>query len=410
LPEGGPYDPNDPIDQSDPEIFLSDGNAVVDENDPFNEGMIKRNTILGDIEKDDPKNWIEPFLRKHDLIDGVVRVDADELEDVNKTTVDLISEATAMGITCIGLQIGEAILNRHGKHVEYFGFRDGISQPLFEGIDDEEIAKRRIDVDVNDPKKFVLFGLDGNKAWANNGSFMVIRRLSQDYARFWEFMNANSPVFGLTPTGLAAKFIGRWPSGAPLAKFQDDDPVLHDEFDDNDFKYFNNEEEKYGPDGKKIKHPELDDNEGKNTPRFAHIRKVYPKDDGMSTNPKVNEKFSDIHRIISRGIAFGSRFDDDPDAERGLMFVCHQIDLEQQFEFIQKNWANNPNFPLKDNRVPEGHGVDAIMGKHHDRGFVNLLQNGTFKRITGFKQWVTTTGGQYFFSPSISALKNLTIV
>jgi hypothetical protein len=60
--------------------------------------------------------------------------------------------------------------------------------------------------------------------------------------------------------------------------------------------------------------------------------------------------------------------------------------------------------------VPEGHGVDAIMGKHHDRGFVNLLQNGTFKRITGFKQWVTTTGGQYFFSPSISALKNLTIV
>ena len=55
--------------------------------------MKKRNTILGDIEKDDPKNWIEPFNRKYDLIDGVIRVDADEPEDVNKTTVDLISES-----------------------------------------------------------------------------------------------------------------------------------------------------------------------------------------------------------------------------------------------------------------------------------------------------------------------------
>ena len=97
------------------------------------------------------------------------------------------------GYNCLGLQIGDAILNKQGKQIEHFGFRDGVSQPLFEGIDDEEIDKRKIEEDIHDPKKFVLFGLKGNRAWANDGSFMVIRRLSQDFAGFWEFMNTKGP-------------------------------------------------------------------------------------------------------------------------------------------------------------------------------------------------------------------------
>jgi Dyp-type peroxidase family len=401
LPEGGPTDPNEPTDKEDPEIFLEDAAAVVDNDDPFNAGMKNRSGLLGDTDKDDPANWIEPFNKKYDLIEGVIRIDADETEDVNKTTVELISESTARGITSLGLQIGDAVLNRHGKHIEHFGFRDGVSQPLFEGIDDDEIAKRKIEVDIHDPKKFVLFGLEGNREWANDGSFMVIRRLSQDFAGFWEFMSTNGSKFGLTPTGLAARFVGRWPSGAPLAKFQNGDPLLPKEFDDNDFKFFENKEESG------TAHLELDDKEGNHTPRFAHIRKVYPRDDGLSDNAEVNDKFADIHRIIRRGIAFGPLFEDIPDAERGLVFVCHQIDLEQQFEFIQKKLANDPKFPKTDPRAPNGHGVDAIIGKHHDTGFDNLLQDGNFKKISGFKQWITTTGGQYFFSPSISALKSL---
>ena len=77
---------------------------------------------------------------------------------------------------------------------------------------------------------------------------------------------------------MAARFVGRWPSGAPLAKFQDGDPLLPEEFDDNDFKYFENEEKSPGLLTK------LDDKEGQTTPRFAHIRKVYPRDDGLSDN------------------------------------------------------------------------------------------------------------------------------
>ena len=40
---------------------------------PFNAGMKNRFTVLGDIEKDDPKNWVEPFNSKYSLIDGVLR-------------------------------------------------------------------------------------------------------------------------------------------------------------------------------------------------------------------------------------------------------------------------------------------------------------------------------------------------
>jgi hypothetical protein len=58
--------PSDPLDPDQPNddsfrIFLTDPNAVVDDNDPFNAGMKKRNTILGDIDNDDPENWVEPF-------------------------------------------------------------------------------------------------------------------------------------------------------------------------------------------------------------------------------------------------------------------------------------------------------------------------------------------------------------
>jgi len=395
-------DPNDP---KDPEPVLQDGSVVVDENDPFNAGMKKRASILGDKGTDDPSNWIEPFNQKSGSIDGVLRIDSDEPEDADTATVDLISEFNKRGIAFVGLLKGTAIYNMHHKQIEHFGFRDGVSQPLFEGIDDDEIKKRKIEKDVHDPKKFVLFDLKGKRSWANDGSFMVVRRLSQDFPGFWMFMEQKSKEtkkeLGLSSVDLAARFVGRWPSGAPLAKFQDGDPVLPAEFDDNDFKYLDNKEE----DSKK-EHPELNDPRGEKTPRFAHIRKVYPRDDGLSNDPETNDKQVDTHRIIRRGIAFGARFEDDEDGERGLIFMCYQLDLANQFEFIQRQFANNPDFPLQDPQASEGHGIDAIIGKH-DKAFVNFLKGNKFKRINGFKEWVTTTGGEYFFSPSLNTLKSL---
>ena len=386
------------------EMVISLKNGAADAaDDPFKVGMHKRNTKLGDTGEDAPEKWIKPFkpgLPPNDFppIDGLLRVDSDEPEDADNTTVDLLVESTERGIICEGLQKGTGLFNLHGKQIEHFGFRDGVSQPLIRGIDDDEIEEREVNPDGHDYKKFVLFGLSGNREWANDGSFMVFRRLSQDFAGFWQFMNEKSQELGLTPSGLAARFVGRWRSGAPLSKFQAGDPELPSEFDFNDFKYMKDAS------GQDV------DPKGENTPRFSHIRKVYPRDDGISPNASENSLKNQERRIMRRGIPFGPRFADSPDAERGLLFMCFQIDLEHQFEFIQQTWANNKQFPLTDPGAPAGHGHDAIIGKHHDQGFVNLFKNGQFKRIPdtgGFKQWVTTTGGVYLFSPSISALKKM---
>ena len=417
-------------------IKLINGQADAGD-DPFKVGMHHKKGKLGDVGNNDPSNWVKPFKPigsppdDFPPIDGLLRVDSDEPEDADQTAVDLIVESTERGIISKGLQKGTGILNIHGKQIEHFGFRDGVSQPLIRGIDDvppldTEFKSRKINKDDHDFKKFVLFGLKDDREWANDGSFMVFRRLEQDFEAFWTFMNENSQRFGLTPSGLAARFVGRWRSGAPLAKFQTGDPELPSEFDFNDFKYM--QDPRTTP-------PTPLDPQGRDTPRFAHIRKVYPRDDGISSNPEDNNLRNQERRILRRGIPYGPRFADNEKAERGLLFMCFQIDLDHQFEFIQKTWASNKNFPLTTAPPPPppgGHGIDAIIGKGDENppgsgsqelGFTNLFKDGTnpsFERIppppqnpndppTGFAQWITTTGGVYLFSPSMPALKKMKV-
>ena len=81
---------------------------------------------------------------------------------------------------------------------------------------------------------------------------------------------------------LAAKVVGRWRSGSPLALAPDhDDPSTRVP--------------------KRINKVDFgDDPEGENTPIFAHIRKTYPRGGRFDDN---------LHRIMRRGIPFGLHFD-----------------------------------------------------------------------------------------------------
>src|SRR5262249_56060574 len=73
-----------------------------------------------------------------------------------------------------------------------------------------------------------------------DGCYLVLRQLEQDVGAFWEYAAeaTRRPDGSYDPqarTALAAKMVGRWPSGAPLIKAPDnDDPRLRD---DNDFGY-----------------------------------------------------------------------------------------------------------------------------------------------------------------------------
>lgn len=388
---------------------------------PFALGMKARKSSIGDIREDDPdslnSNWIEPFKSKN--IDGVVIVASDKKDDADAYSTQLINEITKTGINYLGLESGTAIKNRQGKNIEHFGFRDGISQPLIEGIDDEKVESFQLRKDIHSPEQFVLSKQRDIPEWAEEGSFMVFRKIRQDVEQFWTYMDKQGGLLGMTAEQLASKLIGRWKNGAPLSKFPDHDPMNATIADLNDFKYFE------------------DDRFGVKTPRFAHIRKANPRDDGESWSPEINTKDNNNHRILRRGVTYGPVVEEDPHAERGLLFVCYQKDIFNQFEFIQKNWINEPRFPRKDFRFVQ-HGIDPIVALNRrvkndgspDESVTLLKKSGvitaagttlpgereplsqdtdigTEVSITGLRQWIHTRGGEYFFSPSISALKNI---
>lgn len=82
------------------------------------------------------------------------------------------------------------------------------------------------------------------------------------------------------------------------------------------------------------------------TPRFSHIRKANPLDEDR---PDAAGDPTQRHRMIRRGALFGPPLAagavQDDGAQRGLHFICVVADVARQFEFVQSNWLNNPNFP-----------------------------------------------------------------
>jgi Dyp-type peroxidase family len=205
-------------------------------------------------------------------------------------------------------------------------------------------------------------------------------------------MRKNCIKLNKSPEELAALIVGRWKSGAPLAKHHTSDPVGQEFADENDFQY-----RETIVDSGSIR--TLDsDGDGVNTPKFSHVRLANPRDDSRRPDlekPSHNRTVNAENRILRRGIPYGMALADDPDSKnggRGILFLCYQRDLWKQFEFIQSNWFNSNNYP-----EDEGPHADVIKLLRGDVGYSKL----------GLERFVTTKGGAYFFSPSISALKNL---
>ncbi|HEY2736489.1 MAG TPA: Dyp-type peroxidase, partial [Polyangiales bacterium] len=245
---------------------------------------------------------------------------------------------------------------------------------------------------------------DGGLPFMKNGSFMAFRRLAQSVPEFDQFVETTADALGMDSALLGARLIGRWKSGAPLeiAPLQDDVNLASDPLENNDFEF----------DG---------DPKGRRCPFAAHIRKAYPRNDITALGQTRDESEADTqtHRVLRRGIPFGSEVGDAPvtvpsgsipstDPGRGLMFVCYQTSIEQQFQFIQKHWFNDPTFaPSGDNP-----GFDPILGQFPDQrpfqGAVPSYPTGDRgAQIALSQNFVVPTGGGYFFMPSLSALANV---
>jgi Dyp-type peroxidase family len=351
---------------------------------------------------------------------------------------------------------------------EHFGFKDGVSQPGIRGMQQKAPPKfltpRVIDAALSPqtdgtlpefaspgeplvwPGQFV-FGYprqspsdprnppappnsvaDGCPSWGRNGSYLVIRRLRQDVPAFRAFMRktaaelANNPGFeGLTAARLAAMFVGRWPSGAPILRSSaSDDPRLgHDERANNFFQYANDSPQPF-PLVSELAYPgdsfapSKRDDKGIKCPFSAHIRKVNPRD---TITEQGNTDDVLTRQILRRGIPFGPACPgglqsdeiaagEDAAVERGLMFVAYQTSIVDQFVFLQTSWANHPSNPNG------GGGQDPIIGQP-DRltgESRNISVRGAGQaplRVELPTEWVIPTGGGFFFSPSLTTLTSV---
>ena len=142
-------------------------------------------------------------------------------------------------------------------------------------------------------------------------------------------------------------------------------------------------------------------------PHFAHIRKVHPRDTATEMG-KPADTFTRM--ILRRGIPYGPQLVGVKKptrkliGDRGLMFLCYGASIEDQFEFLQRRWSNSAS-------QPNLGGFDPIIGQNGRRGsrirFIDCpTPAGTF-RIQMQDEWVTPTGGGYFFAPSISAIRDV---
>ena len=144
------------------------------------------------------------------------------------------------------------------------------------------------------------------------------------------------------------------------------------------------------------------DAHGHGCPVGAHVRRANPRD-GLAKDPASAQTLLDAannHRILRRGRKYGPPPTDrhtDDGAERGLLFICLNADIARQFEFVQQTWILNSNFATLYDETDPLVGTERRL--HHRRAAVAPDRRG--------RDLHPVAGGEYFFLPSLPALKYL---
>jgi len=425
--------------------------------DEFIDGMPARADILGDSrprpisEQWDPV-WLagtnNPAERVHILLtlNAQMMPDGTAIPRLDEMTQDILDFCTATegGVRVLPGHSGEdhrwqnlSALLQPGRDAtmdatprEHFGFTDGIGDPMFQGRVPPELMPAAV---IGQGKllpdqtwaplatgEFLLGHPDESQEipgasmpleFSRNGTFFAYRKLHQNARAFRDWVTTSAQDYGrVMGVGeeearetLMAKMAGRWTDGTPLvmaptwaekqeftAKLAGMDAAAR-RLALTDFTFRN-------------------DPHGAKCPFGAHLRRSNTRDMldpyFASDDPKkwMGSALNNRRRILRRGLPYGvADADTDDSVEHGIVMLAGCANLFRQFEFLQQQWMQ---YGLDFN---QGSDVCPIIGNHgRDSKFVIAADPNSGKPpffATGMPQFVEVRGGDYFFVPSMSALR-----
>lgn len=376
----------------------------------FIEGMAKRKILLGDEGSSDPNNWDEVWKSSNadskkavHLWLAVFGVDEAKRDSYYATITKLLGRGSGMSV--LGFEDAGLLKDPKTKeylNIEHFGYLDGIGDVEFKGMPFPHVdGHGKLMPDGSwaplATGEFLLGYPDESPEWpiapmphtlARNGTFMAVRKLHQNVASFRKYLDEKSKQYPGGKELLAAKFVGRWRDGTPLILSPDkqDKDLVDDVSRNNDFTY-------------------KDDLDGSRCPMGAHIRRMNPRD------AMLFSKLADRRRIIRRGLPYGVHTPEnqaaDDSSEHGIMFLAINASFERQFEFVQQQWVHYGNDFF------QGDDKDPLLGNNDGKSKMVIQGDSKTDRpphiCTGLPSFVSTRGGDYFFIPSLTALRQIAL-
>ena len=416
--------------------------------DDFIDGMVARASIVGDDVLDNTPDYWDPVWRPdqpsvHILVALNAQAGDDgrpvpELATVTDEILALVAAQCATKADALTLLEGHrgpstrwqelSALMQDGQPMplEHFGYMDAIGDPIFSGQypEGEELG-RAIGQGAVDGRgnwrplatgEFVLGWADEAQEvagaamppdFSRNGSFFSYRKLHQHIDAFERWVDETARrlgvAWGISDASearemLKAKMAGRWTDGVPLTAAPDIAT----------WKAFN-ATNPVGTDRRAralVEFRYADDPEGTRCPMTSHLRRMNTRDSldpraGGKPKDRMGSALNNRRRILRRGLPYGSR--DAADGEHGIVMLCHCASLSRQFEFVQQQWLNfgldfnagNDSCPIVGNH-PEG--ARFVIAADPKSGRAPFVAN-------GLPQFVSTRGGDYFFAPSMTALR-----
>ena len=370
----------------------------------FRVGMRGRAQLVGDAGPHAPEHW-EGGLGGPDIhAMGWIRTDSEQgREEATRIIRDEMEAIGGIEIRFVQDTMALAHESGIGSEGEHFGFADPISQPPIEGMDTPSYPGDGVlEADGSwrpvKPGEFLLgyedeAGPDGARApepfeLRVNGTFLVFRKLYQDVAGFRRYLaTAAKSLYGSDDTDqqqlVAAKMMGRWPSGCPLdlSPEKDDPAIAADPHRRNNFSYEG-------------------DDQGQRCPLGSHLRRSNPRSTPLRRATAVRR-----HRLLRRGVEYGPHLPEgvleDDGVDRGLAGLFFQADIERQFEFVQYEWMKGGEFIGLD-----PHEQDPINAENGE-GSQMSVPGAKRPFLFDLPTFVNVKGGEYLFVPGLQALQGL---